>query len=329
MPSKLTSDEFIKRCQQVHGNRYKYDSTVYKGAMVYVNIICPIHGTFSMPASRHLNDRRGCFKCGHLTPAVEEFVRTCEIVHANKYNYSLVNELTKLNSHISIICDRHGEFSQLAATHIRGGGCSKCAGVSPLLTYDFINRAKLIHTNRYDYSLVEYKNSHTKIQIQCCNHGLFNQTPNGHLQGRGCPACGIVRVKDNGIYCESFFKSNPNRKDDPAIFYVLRFSNLNETFVKVGITTTSVRARYRYGYKKKYQIEPIIELRTSLHNAFIIERDIKHQFDHLRVTPMIKFRGWTECFKEKELMLSINSFGINYPTDRNVLRRLHSEADLQ
>ena len=56
-----------------------------------------------------------------------------------------------------------------------------------LTTKQFIEKAKLVHGDKYDYSLVEYKNSKTKVKIKCntCNN-IFNQTPNDHLSKKGC-----------------------------------------------------------------------------------------------------------------------------------------------
>ena len=56
-------------------------------------------------------------------------------------------------------------------------------------TEEFIEQAKAVHGNKYDYSKVEYKGSHTKIIIVCSKHGEFEQDPNSHLQGRGCKKC--------------------------------------------------------------------------------------------------------------------------------------------
>lgn len=54
---------------------------------------------------------------------------------------------------------------------------------------EFIEEALNIHNNIYDYSLVEYINIKTKVNIICPSHGSFFQLPNNHLSGRGCPAC--------------------------------------------------------------------------------------------------------------------------------------------
>lgn len=58
------------------------------------------------------------------------------------------------------------------------------------LTIDnFILKAKKINGNKYDYSQSIYVNGNTKIEIICHIHGIFNQTPNAHLNGQGCPKC--------------------------------------------------------------------------------------------------------------------------------------------
>ena len=59
----------------------------------------------------------------------------------------------------------------------------------------FIERANLIHTNKYNYDKVEYVNNKTKIKIICSIHGEFEQTPLAHIgkQTQGCPTCGIIQ----------------------------------------------------------------------------------------------------------------------------------------
>ena len=64
-------------------------------------------------------------------------------------------------------------------------------------TNTFIEEARRIHGDKYDYSKVEYINSKTKICIICHKidqitgeeHGEFWQKPSDHLQGQGCPKC--------------------------------------------------------------------------------------------------------------------------------------------
>lgn len=53
----------------------------------------------------------------------------------------------------------------------------------------FISRATEVHSGRYTYELVDYVNTHTKVQITCLIHGVFTQTPAMHLFGQGCKKC--------------------------------------------------------------------------------------------------------------------------------------------
>lgn len=54
---------------------------------------------------------------------------------------------------------------------------------------NFIEKAKKIHGEKYNYQKVDYKNSQEKVIIICKIHGEFKQTPNSHLQGSGCLKC--------------------------------------------------------------------------------------------------------------------------------------------
>lgn len=56
---------------------------------------------------------------------------------------------------------------------------------------EFKKRSSEIHSDKYDYSEVQYVNANTKITIICPIHGKFEQTPASHLNAaRGCQSCG-------------------------------------------------------------------------------------------------------------------------------------------
>jgi len=55
---------------------------------------------------------------------------------------------------------------------------------------EFIEEAQQVHGDRFDYSEVEYVNTHTPVKIMCGQCGLvFFQEPSSHLAGHGCPKC--------------------------------------------------------------------------------------------------------------------------------------------
>jgi len=60
-------------------------------------------------------------------------------------------------------------------------------------TKRFVEKAKLIHYNKYNYSLVNYCGAKSKVYIICPEHGQFHQTPSNHLSGFGCFECGSIK----------------------------------------------------------------------------------------------------------------------------------------
>jgi hypothetical protein len=130
----------------------------------------------------------------------EEFIIDAYCKHGDRYNYRLV-EYKNNKTKVKIICPIHGIFEQTPHGHLRGYGCLECGGSKRLTTEEFIKKAKDIHGDKYDYSLVEYKNNKTKVKIICHEHGPFEQTPNDHLKGFGCPKC-------KGRYEKPYRKSN-------------------------------------------------------------------------------------------------------------------------
>ncbi len=117
-----------------------------------------------------------------------QFIEQVEIKHGYVYDYSLVEYVNK-RTKIKIICPEHGLFEQQAGAHSMGNGCPKCSKTNKLTTDTFKIKAKIIHDDKYDYSLSEYVNTFTKIKIICKKHGVFEQRPNDHLSNRGCLIC--------------------------------------------------------------------------------------------------------------------------------------------
>lgn len=191
---KLTKKEFIERAKKIHGNKYDYSKVKYIDYETPVRIICPIHGEFQQSPNSHLHSY-GCPKCGRKNINVdrklttEEFIKKAKEVHGDKYDYSKV-EYKNNKTPVTIICPEHGEFKQAPSNHLNGHGCKKCATETSKLTKElFVERAKLVHGDKYDYSKVKYSGSQSKICIICPEHGKFQQRATDHLMGHGCPIC--------------------------------------------------------------------------------------------------------------------------------------------
>jgi ssDNA-binding Zn-finger/Zn-ribbon topoisomerase 1 len=125
---------------------------------------------------------------------LQDFIVLAKGVHGEKYGYSesvYVNSPTPLR----IVCPEHGAFMQSPSNHLAGKGCRKCASKAAGDRYrksgdKFVDEARKVHGDLYDYSECDYKTARLKVAIRCKVHGLFEQVPYVHLKGAGCPTCG-------------------------------------------------------------------------------------------------------------------------------------------
>ena len=228
--AKLTTENFVKRAREVHGNKYDYSKVVYKNSQEKVCIVCKDggHGEFYQTPNSHLKGS-GCPKCYFESAGntrrltIEEFIERSSGVHGNRYDYSKV-DYKNIREKVCIICSKHGDFYQSPSSHLLGSGCPRCGGVGKSSTEEFVKVAKEIHGDKYDYSKVDYKNSATKVCIICPDHGEFYQTPNGHLQDKGCPKCGLDKLrkshcKSTEVFIKDARKVHSNKYDYSKVDY--------------------------------------------------------------------------------------------------------------
>lgn len=123
-------DEYLKQIREKHNNFYIYNRDIileqYKNNKSYINVICPIHGEFSIKALNHLQGQ-GCKECGKLKTkpklTKEEIIKRCIDKHNDEYEY-----IDVVNGKIIAKCKKHGIFEQNAQNHYdRGSGCPECA----------------------------------------------------------------------------------------------------------------------------------------------------------------------------------------------------------
>ncbi len=138
---------------------------------------------------------------------------------------------TKKKDKSTFICPLHGEFEQTPEAFLNGHFCPKCGNLERgkrrrLTTEEFIAKAIEIHNGKYDYSKTVYKKANEKILIFCKDCGkFFEQTPNKHLSGQGCPFCKNKRIgQSNSSNTLEFIKKankiHNNKYDYSKFIYV-------------------------------------------------------------------------------------------------------------
>ena len=204
---KITTSDFIFKCNELYNNLYDYNNVVYNGVGNKITISCKIHGEFSKIARDHLNGQ-GCPICSKINKynkyklSNNDIIDRFKLKHGDKYDYSLV-DYVGLKTNVNIICNKHGIFKQIPSVHLKGEGCKKCylekRGLHDRLCIDeFINRSNIIHKYKYDYTKTIYQ-PNNKITIICPEHGEFKQMATSHLNGQGCKECSINKSKNNSF----------------------------------------------------------------------------------------------------------------------------------
>jgi hypothetical protein len=248
-----------------------------------------------MEPRNHLRSNSGCDKCKpNIKRDLGEFIEKLKKIHNNKYDYSKVNYVNK-HSEITIICPIHGEFKTKARYHLSGYGCQKCGWLKigdakRDSNNNFINKAKLIHNDKYDYSLVEYVNNRTKVKIICKIHGEFSQEPSKHLKGCGCKKCSeskgerIIRqyLESNNIKYLPQHKFNDckHKNELPFDFYLPDYNiciefNGQQHYKPVkywGGVETLKNIKYRDKLKKEYCTTNNIKLIIIRYNENILNK---------------------------------------------------------
>lgn len=218
------------------------------------------------------------------------FIERATTLHNNRYDYSLVEYVT-VDDKVEIICPIHGSYFQTPYHHInRKQGCPKCgrekASITKTSSTDkFIEKAKAIHGDKYDYTNTVYFTAKEKVTITCPIHGDFQQLASGHLSGYGCKLCttyGKGRVSSSS----------------PCILYYLYLPDFN--YYKIGITSQNISLRYRTKFdQEQFQIVFIKKYLTG-NEAYEKEQQILKKYQHLRYIGDNKIlkSGNTEIFTE-------------------------------
>lgn len=195
MSKKLTHTQFIERTSKVNPNIIILGQ--YETQLTPIECKCRVCNHVWKTSPKNIMQGKGCPECGKikskenkLKNKASSFAERANQVHSNKYDYSK-SFYRGATEKVEIICPIHGSFFQTPNNHINcKQGCPKCSHPSyAKSTEEFIEQAVRIHKDKYNYSKSVYINSFTPVVVACPIHGDFEQLPNNHLKGCGCPKC--------------------------------------------------------------------------------------------------------------------------------------------
>ena len=327
MTRKLTQQEFLDRAKEIHGDKYDYSKSVCIGSNSKITVTCLVHGDWQLDARSHLRGN-GCQRCANQAKAAlsnetarREFVDKANKIHNNLYSYEKFIYRTNKEKGV-VSCRLHGDYLQTPNSHLAGAGCRECGIISystpkrEKSAQTFIERAKKVHGDAYDYSETVYTKSRIKVSIKCRKHGQYEQYPVSHLNGMGCSLCGHERTTEAhienpigwGVSCWEKCAENSKHFDSFKV-YILLLSNENEKFYKIGRTFNKTETRIK---NIPYKVEVLHEIKNKDAKViFDLEHHLKRKYKDYKYIPKICFGGMQECFSE----LDISNLIANYPTN--------------
>lgn len=173
----------------------------------------------------------------------------------------------------------------------------------------FINQARKVHGDRYDYSITIFDISTKNINYICKEHGIINQAPGLHLAGKGCNSCKykIISVKNGENDCGGYTLTNWKTKGyksknfDSFKVYILEIWNENEKFYKIGRTFQTVEKRFAGKDTIPYNWKVLKTINAQPDYIYNLEIELKRQNKEYKYLPKIDFHGRHECFNKIEI----------------------------
>lgn len=163
----------------------------------------------------------------------EGFIAKAKTVHGERYEYKNANYVNTA-AKLTITCFEHGKFEQAPNDHLGGHGCPMCGKLlcveSKRLTIEkFIKKANSIHDYRYTYTNAVYPRGRNSLNITCTIHGDFKQTPSHHLDGQGCPLCGLIKcTAANRSNTQTFINKAKLKHNDLYTYKNTRYPDSNK-----------------------------------------------------------------------------------------------------
>jgi len=290
---------FLKKLEESVPN-YKEKFTViseYTKALEYM-IVKDKYGELKITAGQLLQ--------GHtpnVSSALDRFsyrVNQYREVHGNSYSYEKDHNYLE---NIKITCNKCGNiFSQKSDNHLDGKGCNICstkrAAEKMAMSYeDFLFNSLKNGNINVDFTDCGYISLKLPLKLRCTIHNeFFEQTASSCRYGMvGCPSC----KRDNLGFLKNSFVSSCKGKI--ALMYILKISNHEEEFYKIGITNRTVEKRFARKREMPYNYEIIYtrEDEECPGCIFDLETNLLNKYNSFKYQPNIKFNGYTECLSIK------------------------------
>lgn len=187
------NENFLTKIHEKYDGIYDLSKIKYVNNKTKICVVCKQHGEFYVHPETFLNGKTKCPKCRKIDNENYNLSIECVTKKLEKYdNIVEVLSVSKNNKNILVTyrCSNDG-IQTCSLNYLLRNGCKKCKenNKAKKIVDNFIEKARKIHGNKYDYSKVEYSSGKSKVCIICPEHGEFWQSRENHLKGEKCKEC--------------------------------------------------------------------------------------------------------------------------------------------
>lgn len=232
-------------------------------------------------------------------PSKQLSLKECENRHNEKFPNNKIKTIGENDKYVYFLSE-FGLCRKLKTTFGKKSYDTRSAVDKTLF---IINKFKKIHGNKYIYDEVIFVKEITKVKIICPKHGIFEQTPNKHLSGRGCEKCAREatnkhqRENATGWSLKSWKSlATKSKKFDSFKVYVIECWNSKEKFYKIGRTFKTINHRFDCKKSMPYDYKIIHLFIDNAENIYTLETKLKRMNKEYKYIPKIKFNGVQECY---------------------------------
>ena len=292
-------DIFIEDVIKIYGDTYDLSLVEYINNKTPVKVIHKEHGVLEIRPYTLLSKPDYIPKIRKKTKSNDKeiFIKEAIKVYGDKDDYTDTN-VVSCKHNIDIRCKKHDiTFNKNIQTYLGGWGCPSCSAenyreLRAIPKEDYYKRANEKHDNKYTY-IDDYTTLSGVVTFICEEHGKQRKNAGSHMNGYGCKKCNITPIKVNKRSKEGYCKLADSRS---TMLYILKCSNENEEFYKIGKTFRKITKRY-INSNMPYNIEVIYTYENSADFIWDLEERIHKNHREYKYNPRQWFAGYSESYR--------------------------------
>ena len=222
MSNKKDCSQILSEIKSVLGKGYSFDNFHYRGMNYYCTITCDTHGDYKVKPACIIHQKQKCSECRKQQVREENLkvmLGKLNSMYEGTVLFDEGQEYVSLRKDYRFLCTIHNsKFVAKMSQALKSKPCPLCK--SRVEGSNFIEKARMLHNDRYQYYEEDYVCSRTKTKIYCRNHSEhFYQRPSAHLRGQGCPKCANLAISASGLKSQEDFINYLKRVCPDGISY--------------------------------------------------------------------------------------------------------------